>query len=139
MAYEEGLTFNTLSAIATTDLSACQYYALGYAAVTGVDVANSAGVTVATSAKAIAGILQNNPTAGHVAQYAISGVTKAAIAASQVTTAGATYLYAVTGGLLSPTDPGSGVKVAVAMETLASVAQICIITVRLLPTNVVQA
>lgn len=120
MAYNEMITFNRLSFTASADLSAKQYFAIHIG-------------TVANAAKAIDGILQDNPTSGEAGSIAVSGVTKAVISASQALTAGVTQLEVDTGGTLKAL--ASGVAVAVAMESLTSVASTRIIAVRLLPAN----
>lgn len=124
MAYEEMLTFNRTTGIAAADLSAKQYYAV---------TDGSGGMNVSTAAKACDGILQDNPVSGKAGCYARAGITKAAISASQVLTAGVTMLEVDTGGTLKPV--ASGIIVAKAKETLASTASVTVVAVELLPSN----
>ncbi len=131
MPFNEG-KFNKISAQAGADLSAKQFYAVSLVNDTAQPVPGVHAV-VSTAAKAITGILQNNPVSGQVATIQVDGLTKAAISASQVLTAGTTLLEVDTGGTLIP--KASGTPIAQAMETLASVAKIAIVTIRLLPAN----
>src|SRR5262252_3690681 len=130
MPYNEGL-LNTISAPAGADLSAKQFY--------GVSLVNAGsnppGVTavVATAAKAVAGVLQNNPIAGQAATIQTTGTTKVAISASQVITGGTTLLEVDAGGTFKPV--ATGTAVAQALESLASTTAIGIISARLLPSN----
>lgn len=120
MAYEEGLTFSLRTIVAAADLSAKQYFAL------------NAG-NVATAAKAIDGILQDNPVSGGIGAIAVRGITKAVIAASQTLTKDVTLLEVASGGTLTPV--ASGIAVAIARESLVSVAATRIVAVELLPSN----
>jgi len=124
MAWEENVTFSRRSFLATADLSAKQYFAF----VIG---------SVPTAAKAIDGILQDNPASGQVGAIAFSGSTKAAISASQTITAGTTMLEVDTGGTLKPV--ASGIVVAKALESLTSVAAVRFVAVQLLPSNALHA
>jgi hypothetical protein len=92
-------------------------------------------VVVGTAAKGIAGVLVNNPLNGQAAEYQTSGITKVAISASQVITGGTTFLQLDVGGTFLPAT--TGVIVAQALESLASTANIMIISARL--TNVATA
>jgi hypothetical protein len=129
MAYEENLTTNRRTILAKADLSAKQYYAVSAVDATGMDVA--------TAAKACDGILQDNPVLGKAGCVAYAGVTKAAISASQATTANLTQLEVDTGGTLKPV--ASGIVVAKALETLGSSTGVKIIAVYLEPSNALQA
>jgi hypothetical protein len=131
MAFNEGM-FNTLGMVAGADLSAKQFFAVVATADTTYPPAQ-ATAQIATAAKACTGILQDNPVAGQAACVQASGITKAAISASQTITAGTTMLEVDTGGTLKVN--ASGIIVAEAMENLTSVAKVCIISVRLLPSN----
>jgi len=131
MAYNEGM-FNTLSMPAGADLSAKQYYAVVATADTTYPPAQ-ATAQLATAAKAMTGIVQDNPVAGQAACIQTQGITKAAISASTTLTAGTTMLEVDTGGTLKAN--ASGIIVAEAMENLTSVAKIAIVSVRLLPSN----
>ncbi len=128
MAYEEGVTFTRRTMVAGADLSAKQYYAVNRKSGNVIDVA--------TAAKGISGILQDNPVSGKAGCVAVSGVTKAAIAASQTLTAGVTNLEVASGGTL--TAVASGTIVARALEALdGSIAAVTVIAVELLPANAV--
>lgn len=131
MPYNEGL-LNTYSAPAGVDLSGKQFYGV---ALLPDATGNPPGVKVgmATAAKAIAGVLQNNPLTGQAACYQVSGITKVAISASQVVVGGTTLLEVDTAGTLKVF--GTGTVVAEALESLASTANIMIISARLLPSN----
>lgn len=118
MAFDEGVVTRTITAAA--DLSAKQFFAI------------NAG-NVATAAKAIDGILLDNPISGKAGAIAVRGICKACIADSQALTAGVTYLEVASGGKL--TALASGIAVAIARETLASVAAARIVAVELLPSN----
>lgn len=120
MAFEEMLTFNRRTFLATADLSAKQFYA--------INVGN-----VATAAKNIDGILQDNPASGKAGSIAVAGTTKAAISASQALTADVTLLEVDTGGTLKVLSGGTAV--AKARESLSSTAQIILVTVELLSSN----
>ena len=131
MAFNEGM-FNTISVPAGADLSAKQYFAVVLTADTTYPPAQ-ATAQLATAAKAITGIVQDNPVAGQAACVQTNGLTKAAISASQALTAGTTMLEVDSGGTLKAAS--AGIIVAEAVENLSSVAKVCIITVRLLPSN----
>jgi hypothetical protein len=128
MPYNEGL-LNTYTAPAGADLSGKQFY--GVALVN--DTNNPPGVhaVVATAAKAIAGVLQNNPLNGQAACYQTDGITKVAISASQVITGGTTFLQVDAGGTFLPFT--TGIAVAQALESIPSTASIMIISARLMP------
>jgi hypothetical protein len=128
MAYEENITFSKRTIIAVSDLSTKQYYAIAQVA---------AGGDLATPAKAIDGILQDNPVANKTGTIAYSGVTKAAVSASVTITGGLTMLEVDTGGTLKPV--ASGIIVAKALESVVSNAAVNIIAVQLLPSNALQA
>lgn len=113
----------TLSAIAHADLSLKQFYAVTFKSTNDIDVS--------TAGSACSGILQNNPASGVVGSYAYSGVTLAALAASQNIAIG-DLLEVGSGGTLIA--HASGTVVAQAMEA-SNVASIQYITVRLLPSN----
>lgn len=131
MAFNEGL-LNTRTGVAGADLSGKQYYAVSEVNDTSQPVPG-VHIVVSTAAKAISGILQDNPVSGQAGCMQFSGVTKAAISASTVLTAGTTLLEVDTGGTLKAF--ASGFVVAQAMETLASNASIAIVSVRLMPGN----
>ena len=131
MSFNEGM-FNTLSLVAGADLSAKQYYAVVLTADTTYPPAQ-ATAQIATTAKAMTGIVQDNPVLGQAACVQTTGITKAAISASTVLTAGTTMLEVDSGGTLKAYN--AGIIVAEAVETLASVAKIAIVSVRLLPSN----
>ena len=131
MSFNEGM-FNTLSLVAGADLSAKQYYAVVLTADTTYPPAQ-ATAQIATTAKAMTGIVQDNPVLGQAACVQTNGITKAAISASTVLTAGTTMLEVDSGGTLKAYN--AGIIVAEAVETLASVAKIAIVSVRLLPSN----
>lgn len=124
MPFEEGLTFNTRTVVAAADLSAKQFFAINNG-------------NVATAAKAIDGILQNNPVSGKAGTIAVRGITKAAIAASQTLVSGVTQLEVASGGTLAVL--ASGIAVAIARESLTSVAAVRIVAVELLPAAGVRA
>lgn len=136
MAFNEGM-FNTISAQAGADLSKSQFYAVSLVNDTSQPVPGT-HIVVATANKACTGILQDNPVSGQAGCVQTNGITKAAISASQAVTAGTTFLQVDTGGTLTPVTSTNTV-VAQALETLASTAAICIISVRLLPTNALTA
>ena len=120
MAYEEMVTTSRGTGVAYADLSTSQFYAVKLTA---------NGMELATAAKAIDGILQDNPLAGKAGCYARDGITKAAISASQAFSVGA-LLEVDTGSTLKAT--GSGVIVAKALEAVTSVATLTIIAVEIM-------
>ena len=124
MAWEEGITFNKRTFIATADLSAKQFYAIENG-------------DVAVAAKGIDGILQDNPKSGVHGSIAYDGSTKAAISASVTLTGGTTMLEVDTGGTLKAL--ASGIVVAKALESLVSVAAVRFVAVQLLPSNALHA
>jgi hypothetical protein len=130
MPYNEGM-LNTFSAPAGADLSGKQFY--GVALVN--DTNNPPGVHVAlgVAAKGIAGVLQNNPLMGQAACYQSSGITKVAISASQTIVGGTTLLDLDVGGTF--TAHAAGTAVAQALESVAPVANIMIISAKLMPSN----
>ncbi len=125
MAFDEQLTFNRVSGVcsASTGLTTSQVHA----------VTNLAAMVVSTAAANMDGILQDNPDKGQVGAVARSGISKAAISASQALTKGVTLLEVDTGGTLK--IHASGTVVAKAMETLASNTNVCIVAVEILPSN----
>jgi hypothetical protein len=132
MPYNERALQNIISAQAGADLSAKQFYAVSLVNDTSQPVPG-VHMVVSTAAKACTGILQDNPVSGQAGGIQVSGTTPAAISASQVVTAGTTYLEVDSGGTLIPHNVGT--IVALALETLASNASVAIITVMLLPGN----
>lgn len=130
MSYNEGL-LNTYSVPAGADLSGKQFY--GVALVN--DASNPPGVhaVLGTAAKAIAGVLQNNPLPGQAACYQTNGITKVAISANQAVTGGTTFLDLDVGGTFTPHTTGA--VVAQALESVASSPGIMIISAKLLPSN----
>ncbi len=122
MAFEEMLTFQRRTIVAAADLTAKQFFAI------------NAG-NVATAAKNIDGILQDNPASGKAGSIAVAGITKAVISASQALTKDVTLLEVDTGGTLKVVSAGTAV--AKAMESLTSVAATRIVAVELLPNNAV--
>ena len=120
MAYDEGLTFTRRTGVAYADLSASQFLAVKL---------TSNGMELATAAKAIDGILQDNPLAGKAGCYASDGVTKAAVSASQAFSVGA-LLEVDSGSTLKATS--AGVIVAKALEAVTSVTTVSIIAVEIL-------
>ena len=130
MPYEEGM-FNKLSAPAGADLSGKQFY--GVALVN--DVNNPPGVhaVVGTAAKAIIGVLKNNPLSGQACDIQTTGNTKVAISASQVITGGTTYLQLDVGGTFVASTTGT--VVAQALESCPSSTAIHIISAHLMPSN----
>ena len=130
MPYNEGM-FNTYSAPAATDLSGKQFYGVSLVN----DANNPPGVKVAVgvAAKAIAGVLQNNPLTGQAACYQTHGATKVAISASQAIVGGTTLLEVDAGGTFK--IAGAGTAVAEALESLTSTPSIMLISARLLPSN----
>lgn len=117
MPVEENITYSRRTIVAAADLSAKQYFCIY-------------NENLATAAKNIDGILQDNPALGKAGSIATFGITPAAISASQALTAGVTLLEVDTGGTLKAL--ASGVAVAKAMETLSSVASVRIISVELI-------
>ena len=132
MPYSERALVAIISAQAGADLSAKQFYAVSLVNDTSQPVPG-VHMVVSTAAKACTGISQDNPVSGQAGGIQVSGVTPAAISASQVVTAGTTYLEVDSGGTLIPHNAGT--IVALALETLASNASVAIITVMLLPGN----
>lgn len=131
MAFDEQITFNRRTVITAADMSAKQFYCM---------TRNGSGgtVNVGTAAKATDGVLQDNPVSGKAGAIAVSGITKAAISASQTLTAGVTLLEVDTGGTLKATS--GGIVVAKALEALdGSIAAVTYIAVELLPSNAVFA
>jgi hypothetical protein len=130
VSHNEGL-LNTISEQAGADLSGKQFY--GVALVTAA--ANPPGVLamVGVAAKAICGVLQNNPLNGQAATIQTSGITKVAISPNQAITGGTTLLDLDTGGTFIP--HATGTIVAQALDSLPSTAAIGIISARLMPSN----
>ena len=130
MPYNEGL-LNTISAPAGADLSGKQFY--GVALVN--DVNNPPGVNcvVATAAKGVAGVLQNNPLPGQAAEIQTTGTTKVAISANQAVTGGTTLLQVDTGGTFTPFTTGT--VVAQALGSVVSSTTIQIVTARIMTSN----
>jgi hypothetical protein len=133
MPYNEGL-LNTYSAPAGADLSGKQFYGVALVA----DAATPPGVHVAlgVAAKAIAGVLQNNPLAGQAACYQTDGITKVAISANQTILSGG-FLDLDVGGTF--TAHAAGAVVAQALEPVAPVANVMIVSARLMPGNAATA
>ena|SRR5271170_4346395 len=125
MAFDEALTFGRVSGVcsSSTGLTTSQFHA----------VTNLAAMVVSTAAANRDGILQDNPDKSQVGGVARSGISKAAISASQALTAGVTLLEVDTGGTLKV--HASGTIVAKARQTLASTAVVCIAAVEILPSN----
>jgi hypothetical protein len=90
-------------------------------------------LAVAAAAKAMSGVLQNNPVSGQAACYQAEGITPVAISASQTITGGTTLLEVDVAGTFK--SVGTGIAVAQALESLVSTASIMIISARLLPSN----
>ena len=134
MPYNEGL-LNTFSAQAGADLSGKQFY--GVALVNAPSNPPGVQAVVATAAKAISGVLQNNPLSGQAACYQTNGITKVAISANNAITGGTTFLEVDAGGTFKPV--ASGAVVAQALESIPSTAGIMIISARLLPDNMLTA
>lgn len=122
MAYES--TQLLVSGKASADLSAKQYYAVKFDTTTA-----ESGISLATAAKNIDGILQDKPTSGMAGAVCIFGITKAAISASQTITSGQ-LLEVGSGSTLVPI--ASGTAIAKALEPLTSNAAVCLVTVLLL-------
>jgi hypothetical protein len=103
------------------------------------DAANPPGVhvVVGTAAKAIAGVLQNNPLPGQAACYQTDGITKVAISANQAITGGTTFLDLDVGGTFTP--HAAGAIVAQALESIPASTGIMIISARLMPGNTATA
>ena len=120
MAYDEMVTFSRGTGVAYADLSTSQFYAVKLTA---------NGMELATAAKAIDGILQDNPLAGKAGCYARDGITKAAISASQAFSVGQ-LLEVDSGSTLKATS--AGVIVAKALEAVTSVTTVSIIAVEIL-------
>lgn len=118
MARFENVITRTVQA--SVDFSAKQYFAT-----------NNGGL--ATAAKAMDGIMLDNPTSGHAGAIATRGICPAAISASQTLTDGVTYLEVDTAGTLKAL--ASGIAVAIARETLASNAAVVICSVEVLQSN----
>jgi hypothetical protein len=133
MSYNEGL-LNTYSAPAGVDMSGKQFYGVALVA----DAANPPGVHLAigVAAKGISGVLQNNPLLGQAGNYQTDGTTKVAISASQTILAGG-FLDLDVGGTFVP--HAAGIIVAQALEPVAPVANIMIISAKLLPSNALTA
>jgi hypothetical protein len=131
MPFNEGM-LNVLSAQAGADLSKSQYYAVSFVNDASQPVPG-VHLVVSTAGAACSGILQDNPINGQVGAVQTSGVTIAAISASQALTAGTTFLDVDTGGTLKA--HAAGTIVAQALETLVSTTNIALISVRLLPSN----
>jgi hypothetical protein len=129
MSYNEGL-LNTYTAPAGVDMSGKQFYGVSLVA----DASNPPGVHLAlgVAAKAIAGVLQNNPLLGQAGCYQTDGITKVAISASQTIASGA-FLQLDVGGTFIPQTTGA--IIAQALEPVAPVANIMIISARLMPGN----
>lgn len=105
----------------SSSLATKQFYA--------VKMHTDKSLIVAVAAKNILGILQDKPVVGEAGSVCVFGVTKAAIAASQVVAIGG-LLEVTTGGTLIPI--ASGTAVAIAREALASTARVMVIEVELL-------
>jgi hypothetical protein len=133
MPYNEGL-LNTYTAPAGADLSGKQFYGVALVA----DAANPPGshLALGVTLKAIAGVLQNNPLAGQAGEYQTDGISKVAISASTAVLAGG-FLQLDVGGTFIPVT--TGVICAQALEPVASVANIMIISARLMPGNAATA
>ena len=128
MSYNEGL-LNTYSAQAGADLSGKQFY--GLALVNNAAPPPGVLAVLGTAAKAIAGVLQNNPLQGQAAEYQTDGITKVAISANVTVTGGTTFLQLDVGGTFTPFTTGT--IVAQALESVAPVANIMIISAKLMP------
>jgi hypothetical protein len=124
MAWDESSSYNKLTGVAGADLSAKQFFAVA---------GSNDSMVIATAAKSCMGILQDNPVSGKAGAYAVSGICKVAISATQTLTKGVTQLEVDTAGTLKAL--ASGIAVAIAEETLASNAGVVIIAARLLPSN----
>ena len=133
MSYNEGL-LNTYSAPAGVDMSGKQFYGVALVA----DANNPPGVhlAVGVAAKAIAGVLQNNPVLGQAGTYQSEGTTKVAISANQTVLAGG-FLEVDVGGTFTP--HAAGIIAAQALEPVVPVANIMIISAKLLPSNALTA
>jgi hypothetical protein len=130
MPYNEGL-LNTYSAPAGVDLSGKQFYGVSLVN----DASNPPGVklALAVAAKAIAGVLQNNPLTGQAGCYQSTGITKVAVSATQTITGGTTFLEVDAAGTFKAF--GTGTVVAQALESVASGPNITIISAMLMPSN----
>lgn len=131
MPYNEGL-LNTYSAPAGVDMSGKQFYGVALVPDT-VGPPPGVKLALATAAKAIAGVLQNNPPAGQAGCYQSTGITKVAISASQTITGGTTFLEVDTNGTFKVF--GTGTVVAQALESVVSTTSISIISAMLMPSN----
>jgi hypothetical protein len=133
MSYNEGL-LNTYSAPAGVDMSGKQFYGVSLVA----DASNPPGVHLAlgVAAKAIAGVLQNNPLLGQAGCYQTDGSTKVAISANQTIPAGG-FLDLDVGGTF--TLHAAGIIVAQVLEPVAPVANIMIVSAKLMPGNAATA
>lgn len=134
MSYNEGL-LNTYSAQAGVDLSGKQFY--GLALVNNAAPPPGVLAVLGTPAAAIAGVLQNNPLPGQAAEYQTDGITKVAISANVTITGGTTFLQLDVGGTFTPLVTGT--IVAQALESVAPVANIMIISAKLMPGNATTA
>jgi hypothetical protein len=134
MAYNEGL-LNTYSAPAGADLSGKQFY--GVALVNDANNPPGSHLAVGVAAKAIAGVLQNNPVQGQAGCYQTDGITKVAISANQVIVGGTTFLDLDVGGTF--TVHAAGVIVAQALESIPSTPGLMIVSARLMPGNAATA
>jgi hypothetical protein len=122
MPVEEQLRSRTLTA--GSDLSASQYFAVS---------TNSSGqAVIATAGANMDGIVQNNPKLAAAATVGWDGGTIAAISASQSLTP-QTLLEVDSGGTLKA--HASGTVVAKSKETLASTANVCLVSVEILRSN----
>jgi hypothetical protein len=133
MPYNEGL-LNTYSAPAGTDMSGKQFY--GMALVADASLPPGVHLAIGVAAKAICGVLQNNPLQGQAGSYQADGITKVAVSPSQTIPAGA-FLDLDVGGTF--TLHAAGAIVAQALEPVVPAASIMIISARLMPGNVASA
>jgi len=133
MSYNEGL-LNTYSAPAGVDLSGKQFY--GVALVSAPTDPPGAQLALGTAAKAISGVLLNNPVSGQAGTYQTDGISKVAISAGQ-TVASGSFLDLDVGGTF--TAHTTGTIVAQALESVGPVAEIMIISAKLLPSNAATA
>ncbi|HEY1898133.1 MAG TPA: hypothetical protein VGG62_17770 [Terracidiphilus sp.] len=134
MSYNEGL-LNCYSTPAGVDLSGKQYYGVSLVN----DANNPPGVhaVVGTAAKGISGVLQNNPVLGQAACYQVDGITKVVISPNQTVVGGTTFLDLDVGGTFIP--HATGAIVAQALESVAPVAKLTIISALLMPGNAATA
>jgi len=116
-----------LSAPATVDLSAKQFYAVDFDTTTA-----GSQLALAAAGNNADGILQDKPVAGQAGNIAIFGVSKVAISASTTITAGQ-LLEVDTLGTLK--GHSAGTVVAKALEPLTSTTQIAIISALILKSN----